>query len=156
LQTPTASDEKNPGGTSPLNKALLDTDIYSEILKSVDPTVTRNATTYRQAHGILTLSAVTLMEIVRGFQRNQSQRKLQNFLAAVALEEVLAFDRPAGELAGRIAGELERIGQPIGLADPMIAAIALMHGLELVTGNTAHFQRVQQLGYPLTLVNWRI
>jgi len=41
------------------------------------------------------------------------------------------------------------------LADPMIAAIALHHGLELVTGNTVHFQRIQQLGYPLTLVNWR-
>jgi predicted nucleic acid-binding protein len=62
-----------------LNKALLDTDIYSEIIKSVDPNVTRNATTYRQYHGILTLSAVTVMEVVRGFQRNQSQRKLQSF-----------------------------------------------------------------------------
>lgn len=38
----------------------------------------------------------------------------------------------------------------------MIAAIALHHGLELVTGNTAHFQRIQQLGYPLTVANWRI
>ena len=38
----------------------------------------------------------------------------------------------------------------------MIAAIALEHGLELVTGNTAHFQRVQQLGYPLILANWQI
>jgi hypothetical protein len=28
-------------------------------------------------------------------------------------------------------------------------------GLELATGNTAHYQRIQQLGYPLTLVNWR-
>ena len=65
------------------------------------------------------------------------------------------FDQPAAELAGRIAGDLDRIGQPIGRADPMIAAIALTHGLELVTGNTAHYQRVQQLGYPLTLVNWR-
>jgi predicted nucleic acid-binding protein len=37
----------------------------------------------------------------------------------------------------------------------MSAAIALTHGLELVTGNAAHFQRVQNLGYPLTLVNWR-
>jgi hypothetical protein len=37
------------------------------------------------------------------------------------------------------------------LADPMIAAVGLQHGLELVTGNTAHFQRIQQLGYPLTL-----
>jgi tRNA(fMet)-specific endonuclease VapC len=48
------------------------------------------------------------------------------------------------------------IGQPIGTADPMITAIALHHGLELVTGNTAHFQRVQQLGYPLILANWRM
>jgi tRNA(fMet)-specific endonuclease VapC len=93
--------------------------------------------------------------VVRGFQQKQSLRRLQAFLAAIAVEEVLPFDQPAAELAGRISGELERIGRPIGLADPMIAAIALHHGLELVTGNTAHFLRVQQLGYPLTLVNWR-
>ena len=93
-----------------MNKALLDTDIYSEILKSVDPTVTRNATAYRQAQGFLTLSTVTVMEVIRGFQKKQSQRKLQNFLSAIALEEVLVFDQPAAELAGRIAGELERVG----------------------------------------------
>ena len=138
-----------------MNKALLDTDTYSEVLKAVDPSVTRNATTYRQAQGVLTLSTVTVMEVIRGFQKNQSQRKLQNFLSAIASEEVLLFDQAAAELAGRIAGDLERLGQPIGVADPMIAAIALTQGLELVTGNTAHFQRIQQLGHPLTLVNWR-
>jgi tRNA(fMet)-specific endonuclease VapC len=37
----------------------------------------------------------------------------------------------------------------------MIAAIALTHGLELATGYTARYQRIQQLGYPLILVNWR-
>jgi tRNA(fMet)-specific endonuclease VapC len=41
------------------------------------------------------------------------------------------------------------------MADPIIAAIALEHNLELVTGNAAHFQRIVRLGYPLTLVNWR-
>lgn len=138
-----------------MNKALLDTDIYSEILKAANPTVTANATTYRRAHGFLTFSTVTVMEVVRGFQKNLSTRRLHAFLGAIALEEVLPFDQPAAELAGRIAGELERIEQPIGTADPMIAAVALVHGLELVTGNAAHFQRVQQLGYPLTLVNWR-
>ena len=70
--------------------------------------------------------------------------------------ELLPFDQPEAELAGRIAGDLERIGHPIGVADTMIAAIALTHGLELVTGNTSDFQRVQQLGYPLTLVNWQV
>lgn len=139
-----------------MNKCLLDTDIYSEILKAVDQTVRANAVAYRKAHGILTLSAVTLMEISRGHQQKQASRQLQIFLAAVALEEVISFDRAAAELAGTIGGELERTGRPIGLADTMIAAIALENGLGLVTGNTAHFQRIRQLGYPLVLANWRV
>ncbi len=138
-----------------MNKALLDTDTYSEVLKAVDPNVLSHATAYRRDQGVLTVSAVTVMEVVRGLQKTQSLRRLQRFLDAVALEEVLGFDETAGELAGRIAGDLERAGRPIGVADPMIAAIALIHGLELVTGNTAHFERIQQLGYSLSLVNWR-
>lgn len=138
-----------------MNKALLDTDIYSEVLKAVDPNVARNATAYRQAQGVLTLSSVTVMELVRGFEKRQSPRKLQAFLTAVSAEEVLDITRFDAELAGRISGELERVGKPIGMADPMIAAIALTHGLEVVTGNTGHFLRIQQLGYSLVLTNWR-
>jgi len=134
---------------------LLDTDIYSEVLKAVDPTVAQNAASYRQQHGVYTLSVITLMEIVQGFQRVQSARRLQGFLAVVAFEDILLFDESAAELAGRITGDLDRVGRPIGRCDPMIAAIAIAHGLELVTGNTTHYQRIQQLGYPLTLVNWR-
>jgi len=76
-------------------------------------------------------------------------------VASLATLEILPFGLPDADLAGRIAGDLECVGRPIGVADPMIAAIALTNGLELVTGNTAHFQRILQLGHPLTLVNWR-
>lgn len=138
-----------------MNKALLDTDIYSEVLKAASPAIALNAATYRQQHGVYTVSVITLMEMVEGFQQTRSTRRLQLFLAAIAAEEILTFDGAAAELAGRIAGDLDRVGQPIGTADPMIAAIAIERGLELVTGNTKHFQRIQQLGYPLTLVNWR-
>ena len=139
-----------------MHKSLIDTDIFSDITKAVNPTVAAHAAAYRQAFSRYTISAVTFMEMVRGYQKKQAIRQLQRFLAAVASEEVIPFDRPAAELAGRIAGELERIGHPIGLADSMIAALALTHGLEFVTGNTAHFQHVQQLGYPLTLADWRV
>ena len=138
-----------------MNKALLDTDILSEIGKGIDPNVARNATAYRIAFGRYTLSVISIMEVVRGFQKKQSTRRLQRFLTAIASEEILSFDQPAAELAGRIAGDRDRIGQPIGRADPMIAALALGHGLELVTGNIVHYQRIQQLSYPFTLVNWR-
>jgi tRNA(fMet)-specific endonuclease VapC len=52
-----------------LNKSLLDTDIYSEILKAIDQNVTRNATAYRQALGRLTFSVITVMEIIQGLQK---------------------------------------------------------------------------------------
>ena len=139
-----------------MNKALLDTDTFSEMLKRVDPTVTAHASNYRRAFGRYTVSAVTVMEMVKGYRSNQATRQLQTFLAALAAEEVIPFDQPVAELAGEIAGELARTGRPIGVADPMIAAIAITHRLELVTGNTRHFERVRQLGYPLTLTNWRI
>ncbi len=54
-----------------MNKALLDTDIYSEILRGVNATVTAHARTYRQAHGRLTLSVITVMEMVKGLQKVQ-------------------------------------------------------------------------------------
>jgi tRNA(fMet)-specific endonuclease VapC len=139
-----------------MSKALLDTDIFSEVLRAVNPTVIGHAHTYRQAHGRLTLSVITVMEMVKGFQKVQRPQKILSLLAHVGAEEVLEFDRSAAELAGRIWGDLERTGQPMGLADPMIAAVALRHGMELVTGNTSHYQRIQQLGYALTLANWRV
>jgi tRNA(fMet)-specific endonuclease VapC len=138
-----------------VNRALLDTDIYSEVLKGINPTVGSNAAQYRQQHGVYTLSVITVVEVVHGFQWVQNPRRLEGFLAAIASEEVIPLELSAAVLAGRIAGDLSRTGQPIGWADPLIAAIALEHGLDLVTGNTAHFVRIRQLGYPLSLVNWR-
>lgn len=138
-----------------MNKILLDTDIYSEVLKGVNPVVARRAATYRRTRGVLTFSVVTLMEIVRGFQRARSDRRLQTFLTIAAQDEILPFDPNAAELAGRIAGDLERRGQPIGVADPMIAATAITNGMKLATGNTEHFERVRRLGHPLDLVDWR-
>ena len=71
------------------------------------------------------------------------------------MEEVLPLDVDAALIAGRIYGELEKSGQTIGRADPLIAGIALAHTLELVTGSTNHFERIASLGYPLKLRDWR-
>jgi tRNA(fMet)-specific endonuclease VapC len=138
-----------------VNKALLDTDILSEISKGINANVTRNATAYRHAYGFLTLSVISVMEVIQGYQRVGRSSRIQAFRTALSTEEVLPFDQAAADLAGQIAGDLDRTGQPIGRADPMIAAIAITSGLELITGNTSHYQRLQPLGYPLTLIDWR-
>ena len=87
-----------------MNKALLDTDILSEIGKGIDPNVARNAAAYRKVFGRYTLSVITIMEVVRGLQQKQSVRRLQGFLSAIASEEVLPLDQAAAELAGRSKG----------------------------------------------------
>jgi tRNA(fMet)-specific endonuclease VapC len=138
-----------------VNKSLLDTDIFSEIGKGIDLTVARHAAAYLSAFGRYTLSAVTVTEVIWGLEKRQSIRRLNAFRASIPSMEVFPF-AGAADLAGQIGAALDRSGNPIGLADTMIAAIALERGLELVTGNTSDFQRVQQLGYPLILSNWRI
>ncbi len=77
-----------------MNKALLDTDIYSEILKAINQTVTRNATAYRLAMGRLSLSVVTVMEIIQGLQKvAASPKRIQAFRTAILPEEILPSTR---------------------------------------------------------------
>ena len=138
-----------------VDKALLDTDIFSEILKGIDQNVAVRATAYRTAFPCFTISVITVMEIVKGFHRLQREDRVQQFLGAIRTVELRTLDLQSSELAGRIYADLERTGQPIGRADPMIAAIAVRYKLTLVTGNQSHYQRIQNLGYQLTLDNWR-
>lgn len=138
-----------------MDKVLLDTDIFSEILKGIDRNVVTRATAYHSALGRYTISVITVMEIVKGFHRLRREDRVQQFLAGLPTLELLTLNSESSILAGRIYADLERAGQPIGRADPMVAAIALHHGLTLVTGNLSHYQRVQARGYDLKLDNWR-
>jgi tRNA(fMet)-specific endonuclease VapC len=138
-----------------LDKALLDTDIFSEVLKGIDPHVVAQAIAYRAIFGRYTISTITVLEIVKGLHKMQREDRIQQFLDGLTTIDALTLDVQSAEVAGRIYADLERTGQSIGRADPIIAAIALEHGLTLITGNQAHYQRIQDLGYELKLDNWR-
>ncbi len=65
-------------------------------------------------------------------------------LAALPLE-LLVFDDFAAEEYGWIRAHLFAIGSPIGPNDLLIASIAVVNGLALVTNNTREFSRVPGL-----------
>ena len=138
-----------------MNRALLDTDIFSEVLKGIAPQVVAQATAYRALFGRYTISTITVLEIVKGLHKIQREDRIRQFLDGLSTVEILTLDVSAAELAGRIYADLERTGQPIGRADPIIASIAIRQDIVLVTGNQAHYQRIQNLGYNLKLDNWR-
>jgi tRNA(fMet)-specific endonuclease VapC len=138
-----------------IDRALLDTDILSEIMRGRNPKVAAASASYLAVFGRYTISTLTVVEVVKGFHRRGHEARIQQFLTALSSIELLTLDASSAELAGRMIGDPERTGQPIGRVDPMIAGIAVRFDLTLVTGNEAHYRRFQALGYPLKLENWR-
>lgn len=138
-----------------MNKALVDTDILSEILKRRNPNVAARASAYLLEHRKLTLSSISVLEVIRGYRRVGRDAQVESFEQALTSCDVLSFDDAAGRLAGRIYADLEARGRPIGVPDVMIAAIALQNDFVLVTANVTHFAYVMDAGYALKVENWR-
>jgi tRNA(fMet)-specific endonuclease VapC len=139
-----------------LDKVLIDTDIFSEILKGINQRVAARASACHANFGYYTISTITVLEIVKGWHKHQREDKIQQFFIEIMEAEIVTLQLSDAELAGRIYADLERTGQPIGLADAIIAAISIQQNLTLVSGNLSHYQRIQSLGYNLKLDNWRM
>lgn len=139
-----------------MRRALLDTDIFSEVAKGKNETVRRRALAYTSTIGPLAISTVTVVEVVKGLRKVGREQEIDRFLANLPKLEVFPLDTIAAEHAGRIYGDLERLGQPIGRADPMIAGVALARGLVLVTGNRGHYERIIRAGHPIEIEDWRV
>jgi tRNA(fMet)-specific endonuclease VapC len=139
-----------------MEKTLLDTDIFSEVLKKKHLQIVEKAQQYYKQFGRYTISTITVLEIVKGFHKINRENDIQMLLPKLLTSELVTLTIKSAELAGRIYADLERTGQPIGRADPMIAAIAIEQKLVLATGNERHYQRIQELGYNLTLANWKL
>ncbi len=138
-----------------MERALLDTDTFSEIIKAKNQNVAQNARAYRLQFGCYTISAVTIAEMVKGLQKRRRDDRIRGLVVAISNEELLPLDLEAAVIAGRIYGELEVAGQTIGRIDPLFAGTAIAHNLVLVTGNIRHFERVVALGFPLKITDWR-
>jgi len=63
---------------------------------------------------------------------------------------ILPFDEESAGIYGRTKARLEKRGISKSEPDLRIAAIALQHGLTLVTGNTKHFAEIPRL----KIENW--
>jgi tRNA(fMet)-specific endonuclease VapC len=92
--------------------------------------------------GRLCTTAVTAFELWAGSKSPQQVATVETLLAAVT---ILPLDVSSARRAGEVRRELERAGTAIGMADSLIAGIALDHGAILITRNKKHYQRVPGL-----------
>ena len=129
-------------------KYLLDTNIVIHTMKQRPQQVKRR---FKQHDGQMSMSAVTLGELVFGAEHSQQvERNLADIEAMAARMEVLPFDSRAAYQFGQIRADLSSRGQPIGPYDMMIAGQARAAGLVLVTNNIKEFSKVPGL----LLENW--
>ena len=120
---------------------LLDTNAVSEIRRGRDPNVA--AWTGEVADAELHLSVLTVGEIRKGIERLRGRDPTQAAVFTAWLgqlrhhfaDRILSIDGPVAEEWGRLNAPAER-----KTVDSLIAAIARVHGLTVVTRDTADFE----------------
>lgn len=123
---------------------LFDTDVLSNLMRRSPSSKLAAKAGSTPVESQFT-SSITLGELMYGARKKGSDRLLRQVELVTANLPILPFDADAAARYGEFRADLERRGTPIGDADLRIAAIALVRGSVVVTGNTRHFDRVQDL-----------
>ncbi|MBS7637718.1 type II toxin-antitoxin system VapC family toxin [Candidatus Bathyarchaeota archaeon] len=127
------------------DRVIIDTDILVDILRGVEESIGLVAELERRGC-ILSTTIINALELYYGAYK--SKRKQRNIEAARRLLGrmiILGMGLRSAEKAGKIQAELEARGEPIGMRDSMIGAIALTRRYRLATKNIEHFQRIEGL-----------
>ena len=122
---------------------LLDTNTASYVIKGNFPRVRERLMKTPMAE--VGISVITEAELRFGVARKPAAVRLKTAIKEFLLRvETLPWDSEAAQQYGQIRAALERVGQPMGNLDMMIAAHALAAQVVLVTHDHV-FRRVKQL-----------
>ena len=123
---------------------LLDTDVFSLMVKGQDAAINTRLQTLAKGEAIL--SVITAGEFYYGVAhapisalRDQRAQRLLDFFGVMALDPHVAVHY------GALRADLRRAGTPIGPNDLWLAAQAMAHDMVLVTRNAREFARVGTL-----------
>lgn len=124
---------------------ILDTCVYTQPLKR-EP----NVEVIRQWQDLephtLCISSITHGECVKGLAFENNPWRWERYEGLLAgMLDVLPFDQRAAERYGTLWAEQARSGISRPDLDLMIAAVALVHDLVLVTENTSDFEGIPGL-----------
>lgn len=123
---------------------LPDTNACIALLRGRSPRLIARWQTIKASE--IALCSVVAYELRYGAERSANptaeHAKLDVFLGPFVS---IPFDDACARKCAEIRRDLERTGEPIGPHDLQIAAIALQHGLTLVTHNFREFGRVPRL-----------
>jgi predicted nucleic acid-binding protein len=120
-----------------MKKLLLDTSVIIDFLRRDEKKQSLLYRLAQQKHQ-LSISIITHTELYAGksvWERKSARAELQTVFSGLGM---LPLEKGVSEKAGEI-----RARYGIDLLDAIIAASAHVHGIELVTLNTKHFQGIE-------------
>lgn len=135
---------------------LFDTGAVSEVLRK-EPSAVYLSWLQALPRELQYISSVSVGELYKGAYRSAAKAKhLKNINEQVLPRlTVLPYDTSEALVYGQLSAELEAKGTPLADADLQIAATAVAHDLELVTGNLKHFARIDLLSFNTILADDR-
>ena len=122
---------------------LLDTNIVSDLVRNPRGKIANRISEVGEDE--VCTSIVVAAELRYGATKKNSARLTSQLEAVLGAIEVLLLEAPVDAVYGVIRAGLERIGQPIGANDLLIAAHALALDLTVVTDNEHEFSRIDGL-----------
>ncbi len=134
-----------------MEPALLDTDTLNEVLKQKNAVVIQHATNYLLQYGHFAISSMTRYELLRGLKEKAATAQLGQFETFCQNTLILPISDPILDCAADLWVAARKIGQAGRDADLIIAATALRHSLQLITGNSKDYSWIAEL----RLCDWR-
>ena len=127
------------------HRIIIDTDVLIDFLRNKKDAVAF-ITQLEEKKTILSTTAVNAFELYYGAHKSkQSAQTLQATKKLLDRLVLFPLTPRSAQRAGFIYAELESEGQPIGLRDTFIAAIALTRKCSVATRNTEHFNKIKGL-----------
>ena len=127
---------------------LLDTNIISDLVRNPRGRVADHILKVGEAQ--FCTSIIVAAELRYGAVKKASPRLTARVEAVLGALDVLPFEAPADAAHGLIRARLDKVGEPIGANDLLVAAQALALGHTVVSDNEREFSRVDDL----PLENW--
>jgi tRNA(fMet)-specific endonuclease VapC len=121
---------------------LLDTDTCSAHMRRPGGLAHR----FFQYGSTLAIPTIVLAELYAGAYHHPDPTRLLALIGDLLQEvRVIDFDSGCAQKFGQLRGTLQQQGISVPTTDLMIASVALLHDLTLVTHNLADFQHVPAL-----------
>lgn len=134
---------------------LLDTNTCIKILNGRPESQTQNVV--RRFRAVeprdIALCSIVRHELWYGALKSQRQQEnLRKYSEFMRVYYSFGFGDAEAYKCGEIRSDLSKLGRPIGPYDVMIAAVALVNDLTLITANVDEFSRIQTI----RMENWEL